>query len=67
MCTLTMSRVLIRNIGRAKCFTKLDLAHVYTQIPLDESSKQYVTINTHKGLFRYNRLPFGMSPVPSIF
>ena len=24
-------------------------------------------INTHKGLYRYNRLPFGVSAAPSIF
>ena len=24
-------------------------------------------INTHKGLFRYNRLPFGVSSAPGIF
>ena len=47
--------------------TKLDLAHEDTQIPLDESPKQYVTINIHKGLCRYNRLPFGVSAAPSIF
>ena len=27
----------------------------------------YVAINTHKGLFRYNRLPFGVSSAPAIF
>ena len=48
-------------------FTKLNLAQAYQQIPLDESSKQYVTINTHKGLYRYNRLPFGVSAAPAIF
>ena len=30
-------------------------------------SKQYTTINTHKGLFQYNRLPYGISSAPSIF
>ena len=48
-------------------FTKLDLSHAYQQIKLDEQSRQYVTINTHKGLFTYNRLPFGISSAPSIF
>ena len=48
-------------------FTKLDLAHAYQQIELDEDSKDLVTINTHKGLYRYHRLPFGISAAPSIF
>jgi len=26
-----------------------------------------VTINTHKGLFKYSRLPFGETTAPSIF
>lgn len=48
-------------------FTKLDMSHAYQQVVLDEGSKEYVTINTHKGLFRYNRLPFGVSSAPAIF
>ena len=48
-------------------FTKLDLTQAYLQLPLDEESKQYLTINTHKGLFRFNRLPFGVSSAPAIF
>ena len=42
-------------------FSKLDLSHAYLQIPLDEQS------HTHKGLFRYTRLPFGIASAPSIF
>ena len=58
---------LLASLGRGKSFTKLDLAHAYQQIPLDEESKKYVVINTHKGLYKYNRLPFGVSSAPSIF
>ena len=51
-------------------FSKLNLLHAYQQIELDENSKKLTTINTHKGLFQYNRLPvypFGISSIPSIF
>ena len=34
---------------------------------MDEKLKEYVTINTHKGLFRYNRLPYGIITAPAIF
>ena len=58
---------LFANLAGGKSFTKLDLAEAYQQISLEDTSKQYVTINTHKGLYRYNRLPFGVSAAPSIF
>jgi len=58
---------LYANLSGGKFFSKLDLSNAYLQLPLDEQSKQYVTINTHKGLFRYNRLPFGVSSAPAIF
>ena len=28
---------------------------------------KYVVVNTHRGLFRYTRLPFGVSSAPGIF
>ncbi|CAC5367296.1 unnamed protein product [Mytilus coruscus] len=37
------------------------------QIEFEEDSKQYITINTHKGLFQYNRLPFGVPSSAGIF
>ena len=34
---------------------------------LDEDSKKYCVINTHRGLFMYNRLPYGIKSAPRIF
>ena len=48
-------------------FSKLDLSRAYQQILLDEDSREYVTINTHKGLYRPTRLPFGVSSASAIF
>jgi len=43
------------------------MSQTYQQLLLDDESKQYTTINTHKGLFQYNRLPYGISSAPGIF
>ena len=55
------------SLSRRKLFLKLDLALAYQQIPLDDASKPFVMINTHKGLFQYNWLPFGVASVPAIY
>ena len=51
---------ILSSIGNAKVFSKLDLANAYLQLALDEESKAYVTVSTHRGLLRHNRLPFGV-------
>ena len=48
-------------------FTKLDLSHAYLQLQLDESARDYLVINTHKGLFEYTRMPFGITSAPGVF
>ena len=58
---------LFASLAGGKTFTKLDLAHAYQQVSLDEDSKRFVVINTHKGLYHYNRLPFGVASAPAIF
>ncbi len=58
---------LFSELSGGKSFTKLDLSQAYVQIPLEEESKNLVVINTHKGLFRYTRMPYGVSSAPGIF
>ena len=58
---------LLTELVGGKMFTKLDLSQAYQQLELEESSRQYVVINTHKGLFKYTRLPYGVSSAPGIF
>ena len=43
------------------------MSQAYLQLVLDDHSKELLTINTHKGLFAYNRLPFGVSLALGIF
>ena len=53
--------------GAPTMFSQLDLVDAFFQLPVSEASKQILVINTPFGLFRYNRLPFGVSPAPLIF
>ncbi|KAH7705812.1 gag-pol polyprotein, partial [Aphelenchoides avenae] len=39
----------------------------YLQIELDDESKKLCGITTHRGLYQYNRLPFGVKSAPGIF
>lgn len=50
-----------------KTFSKLNLSDTYLQIRIDEESSKYLTVNTHKGLYKYNRLSFGLKVKPIIF
>lgn len=57
---------LLVGLNGARIFSKIDLSQAYNQIELDES-RQYTVINTHRGLFKYNRLVYGLSSSPGIF
>ena len=58
---------LFATLQGGKKFTKLDLSQAYQQLPLHPDSRKYVVVNTHKGLFQYTRLPYGISSAPEIF
>jgi hypothetical protein len=58
---------LFSRLSNGQQFTKLDLSDAYLQVELDDSSKDLVVINTPLGLYKYNRMPFGISSAPAIF
>lgn len=55
------------SLAGAVIFTVIDLSDAYMQLELDEESKQLVVITTHKGLFQFNRLVYGIASAPAIF
>lgn len=58
---------LFATLAGGKKFTELDLSQAYQQLPLDEESMQYITINTHCELYRCTCLPFGIVSAPALF
>ncbi|XP_045537579.1 uncharacterized protein K02A2.6-like [Papilio machaon] len=57
---------LMVRLSGACFFSKIDLSQAYNQIELDDT-KKYTVINTHRGLYRYNRLVYGLASSPGIF
>lgn len=55
------------SLASGQHFSKIDLAQAYLQMEMEECSKKYLTINTHKGLFQYNRLVFGVASAPVVW
>lgn len=48
-------------------FSKLDLLQGYLQVPLHPDSRNLTAFITHKGVFRYKRMAFGLCSAPSCF
>ena len=45
----------------------MDLKQAYQQACATPDSQHYLTINTNKGLFTFNRMPFGICSAPGIW
>ncbi|XP_057685312.1 uncharacterized protein K02A2.6-like [Corythoichthys intestinalis] len=58
---------LFAGLSGGQKFSKIDLNQAYLQMHVDEESREWLTINRHKGLFRYCRLPFGITYAPALF
>ena len=58
---------IIYRLNGATVFSKLDLNKGYHQLKLDEDSRHITTFTTHRGLFRYKRLSFGINSAAEVF
>ncbi|XP_054279604.1 uncharacterized protein K02A2.6-like [Macrosteles quadrilineatus] len=55
------------HMNKGKFFCTLDISNAYLHLPMDEESREIQTISTHLGLFKVNRLMFGIKVAPSIW
>ncbi|KII61636.1 Transposon Tf2-6 polyprotein [Thelohanellus kitauei] len=58
---------IINNLYGGTLFSVIDLKDAYLQMNVSTLSRKFLTISTHKGFYRYKRLPFGISSAPAIF
>ena len=55
------------SLAGGKRFSKIDLKQAYLQMEMDDESSALLTLNTHKGLFKLNRLAFGVASAPALW
>ncbi|KII67125.1 Transposon Tf2-9 polyprotein [Thelohanellus kitauei] len=58
---------LFSRLTGGQLFSVLDVSSAYLQLPVSEESARLLTINTHKGLYRFKRMPFGLASAPAIW
>ena len=54
-------------LGGGTLFSKIDLSNACQQMELTADSQHYLMVNTHKGLYAYQRLTYGIASAPAIF
>lgn len=55
------------SLAGGKIFCALDLSEAYLQLRVSKESQHLLTVNTPFGLFRYNRLAYGVATAPAQF
>ncbi|CAK9298925.1 unnamed protein product [Gordionus sp. m RMFG-2023] len=58
---------LIAKLSKGKKFIKIDFKSAFLQVPIHKESRDFLTISTHKGYYRFARFPFGLKTSSAIF
>ena len=55
------------NLAGGQELSVVDLRQAYLQMEVDDDVQEYLTINTHHGLYRYCRLVYGIASAPAVW
>ena len=58
---------IMQDMSQSRVFSKVDLKWGYHQVELEPDSRNLTTFITHTGLYRYKRMPFGISAVSEVY
>jgi len=58
---------IFEKVSQGKHFARLDIREAFLHLEMDEESQRILTFNTHLGLFRMKRLPYGIASAPCIW
>ena len=58
---------ILSNLGKAKVFSVLDLKSGYWQNKMTKESRPKTAFVSHKGLYEFNAMPFGLCSAPDVF
>lgn len=64
---LPLPQDIFARLADKKIFSQIDLSDAYLQVEVCEESRKMLAINTHKGLFQFNRLSPGVKTAPGEF
>ncbi|XP_055639967.1 uncharacterized protein K02A2.6-like [Toxorhynchites rutilus septentrionalis] len=64
---LPLPEDIFSKLANCRVFSQIDLSDAFLQVEVDEEFRNFLTINTHRGLHHYNRLPPGVKVAPGAF
>ena len=65
--SLPSPKEIFSKLNRGNLFSKIDFSVASLQKPVENECSKLLCINTHRGLYKFGRLPFGVKFAPEIF